>query len=218
MAENDSLLREIDDAVRQERMMGLWNHLKMPLIYAAVALIVVTAGSSVWNSYQKSQAEKITLAFDAARAHYVAARYEEAAKSFDALAHQTRGDMADMVKLWRARSLLAFDKKKTALRVLQNIVLAPEGHDLFWRDMACLHVLGQVKSTAEVPEGCSGEKPSPLSAVLVQFRAAGKWSEGEAKAAEVMLEKLADNEQLSPNVRAQGRALETTIRTHAKKE
>lgn len=218
MAEHDSLMREVDDAVRHDKMMSAWNQFKMPLIYAAVALVIVTAGSSIWKNYQQGQAEKITLAFDAARTLYLDAKYDESAKAFDALTHQTRGELADMSKLWRARALLAGGKQKTALRTLQNIVIAPEGRDLFWRDMACLHVIGLVKTTAEVPEQCSGKTDSPLASVLTQFYVAGKWSEGDNEAADAALKKLIEDESTPLALKMQARTFEPAIRAHRAKE
>lgn len=218
MVENDSLLREVNEAVRHDRMMAVWNQFKMPLVYAAIALIAVTAGSSIWNHYQQSQAERAAMAFDKAQQLYIAQKYDAAAKAFDELTHQTRGDLADMAKLWHARSLLGDDKKKTALRTLQNIIVAPEGRDLFWRDMACLHVMGLVKGVSEVPEACNGSKPSPLSSMLVQLNAVGVWHEGDTKTARELLSALANNPDAPLDARAQARAWETTIGAHSAKE
>lgn len=221
MAENDpnsSLMREIDDAVRHDKLMNLWNQFKMPLIYATVALIVVTAGSSIWKNYQQGQAEEATKAFNDARLLYVEQRYDESAKAFETLTHQTRGEMADMAKLWRARALLASGKQKTALRTLQNIVIAPEGRNMFWRDLACLHVFGLVKTTAEVPEQCSGKNESTLSPMLAQFYAAGKWSEGDSKSAEKLLDALIKDENVSLDMKMQARAWQTSLRAQRSKE
>ena len=149
---------------------------------------------------------------------YVEQRYDESAKAFDTLTHQTRAEMADMAKLWRARALLASGKQKTATRTLQNIVIAPEGRDLFWRDLACLHLLGLVKATAEVPEQCTGKNSSPLSPLLVQFHAAGKWKEGDAKAAEKLLDGLIADDNVSLDVKMQARSWQTTIRAERAKE
>lgn len=218
MAEDDILMREVNDAVRHDKMMNFWNQFKMPLVYAAIALIVVTAGSSIWNHYQQSRAEEATLALDNAQQLYHAKKFTEAAKAFEGISQQTRGDLADMAKLWRARALLGADKHKSALRVLQNIVLAPEGHDLFWRDLACLHIAGLTKTASEVPEACSGTKPSPLSPLLVQLNAAGKWSAGDTEGASALLGGLAQDTTLSADVRARASAWENTIRAHDAKE
>ncbi|MFZ4125899.1 MAG: hypothetical protein ACOYJ2_07530 [Rickettsiales bacterium] len=211
MAENDSLLREVDEAIRQDRLMGLWNHLKMPIIYASIALILVTAGTSIWKHYQQAQAEKITLALANAQSLYAAKRYDQAAKDFEAITHQARGELADATNLWQARALLGAKKDKPALRVLQNIVLAPEGKDLFWRDIACLHLMGLVKTADEMPSQCRGKTASPLAPVLQQIYAASLWQAGDEKAARALLDALASNTELSPNVRAQARALDATI-------
>ncbi len=218
MAENDSLLREVDDAVRHDRLMALWNQFKMPLIYAAIALILVTAGSSIWKNYQQAQAEKITLVLEEAAQLYQSKQYDKAAASFETVTQQARGALADMARLWQARSLLGAQKEKSARRTLQNLIIAPEGHDLLWRDLACIHLMGLTGSIKEVPSACSGETASPLSTLLVRLRAAGLWQSGDAAAARKMLETLADDTTLSPDVRAQARGWETTIGAHGAKE
>ena len=143
--------------------------------------------------------------------NYGAKKYEQAAKAFEKLTHQTRGELADAVNLWQARALLGAQKDAPALRTLQNIILAPEGKDLFWRDIACLHLMGLVKTAGEMPSQCQGKKASPLSPVLQQIYAAGLWQAGDEKAARALLESIANDTTLPPNVRAQARALDTTI-------
>jgi hypothetical protein len=215
---DDSLLREVDEAVRHDRLMNIWNQLKLPLIYAASALILVTAGSSIWRNYQEKQAEEITLAFEDAQALYAAKQYEKASESFEDITHRTRGNLADMAKLWRARALLGANKKKSATRVLQNIIIAPEGHDLFWRDMACLYLIGATSHIKEMPETCNGTTASPLSPILTQFAAAGKWSDGDTVAAAKLLSDMAKNPETTKAAREQAEAWATTIRMHQRKE
>lgn len=211
MAEDDSLIREVNEEMRNDRLKAFWNSIKIPIYIAAGALIIITAGTSIWKQYQQSQAEKNTLALADAQALYSAQHYDEAAKAFATLTKKTRSELADAVKLWQARALLGAKKEKPALRVLQNIALAPEGKDLFWRDIACLHLMGLVKTTGEIPSSCHGEKISALSPVLKQFYAAGLWQSGDEKAARALLESLAEDTRLPPDVRAQARAFDVTI-------
>jgi hypothetical protein len=182
MVENDTLIREVNDAVRADRLQQLWRNYRWPLLAAAVALVAVTAGNSLWRHYQQQQQEATTLAFAQAQGDFARADYALAAKGFEALSHQTRGTLADITRLWQARALLAQGKPKAGQRVLQNIVIAPEGHDLYWRDQACLHLIG-LKTEGAISAVCLGQKASPLAPVFAQMHAARLWQEGEKRQA-----------------------------------
>lgn len=208
MAENDTLIREVNDALREERLTQFWRYVRLPIFYAALALILVTAGSSVWKQYQQSQAEEVTMGFAKAQEHYRAGHYKKAANAFEQTAQSSRGELADIARLWQARALLAQDKTKDAMRALQTLALAPEGQDFMWRDLACLQLAGLAKST---PKTCAGEMDSPLRPLLAQYHAAALWRSGKDKAAREVLAGLGKDKGLSPSLRAQIRALEQTI-------
>ncbi|MFN7186261.1 MAG: tetratricopeptide repeat protein [Alphaproteobacteria bacterium] len=212
MVENDVLIREVNDAVRADRLQMLWQRYRWPLLAAAATLVAVTAGNSLWRHYQTQQQQSITLALAQAQGDYTRADYALAAKGFEALSHETRGTLADIVKLWHARALLAQGKLKAGRRVLQNIVIAPEGHDLYWRDMACLHLIGLQKE-GRIPPACMGQTASPLAPVFVQMHAARLWQEGQKREAKALLETMAADAATPPALRQQAGAMLATLRS-----
>ena len=52
----DSLLREVDEDMRQERMRAMWRRYRVPLLSIVVLLVVVTAGMSLWRDHKSAQA------------------------------------------------------------------------------------------------------------------------------------------------------------------
>jgi hypothetical protein len=212
MVEDDVLIREVNDAVRADRLQRFWRQYRWPLLVAAVALVAVTAGNSLWRHYQVQQQQATTLAFVEAQGDYARADYALAAKRFEALSHETRGTLADIVKLWQARALLAQGKPKAGKRVLQNIVIAPEGHDLYWRDMACLHLIGLATKGA-IPPACLGGDASPLAPIFVQMQAARLWQEGEKRDAKNLLEAIAADAATPSALRQQAGMMLATLRS-----
>jgi hypothetical protein len=215
MAEDDALIREVNDAVRADRLHRLWQQYRWPVFAAALMLVFVTAGNSVWRHYQRQQAEAATLAFAEAQAYYQREEFAIAAKKFEQLRHQARGSLADVVKLWQARALMAQQKTKAATRVLQNIVIAPEGHDLYWRDQACLHLIS-LGSNAGVPPVCHGKTPSPLAPVLMQMNAARLWQEGNTREAKALLEQLQLTAETPALIRQQSGSWGAVMRSQKK--
>ena len=76
--QNDMLIREVNDAVRADRLQRFWRQYRWPVMVAAILLVLFTAGNSLWRHYQQQQAEAMTLAFAEAQGHY---QREEFAKA-----------------------------------------------------------------------------------------------------------------------------------------
>ncbi len=57
------ILREVDEAMRVEKMTRLWEEHKTVLITGITALILGTAAHSAWNAYDASQKRESTGAF-----------------------------------------------------------------------------------------------------------------------------------------------------------
>lgn len=210
--QNDILIREVNDAVRADRLQRLWRQYRWPMLVAAVLLVLFTAGNSLWRHYQQQQAEAMTLAFAEAQGYYQREEFAKAASAFERLRHKARGSLADVAKLWQARALIAQKKTKAAERVLQNIVIAPEGHDLYWRDQACLHLIG-LRIGGAVPPACSGETLSPLAPVLKQFAAAHLWQEGNMTEAKALLDHLQADAATPPLIRQQSTGWAASMRS-----
>jgi hypothetical protein len=83
---DNSFIREVDDAVRQERYKALWDRFGIYVIGLALALIIGAAAYNIWKYLEKSQAETAGDAFTAALTLKNDADQAEATKAFSELA------------------------------------------------------------------------------------------------------------------------------------
>lgn len=194
----DSLLREVDEALRADRAANLWNTYKKPLIAIAVALVLGTAAKSAWHSYREAEGGKILTRLEAAKNLMIAEKPEEAAKQFAAVAADTSGEMKSLALVWQSRAEIGAKNREGAVKVLTEA--ASTGASL-WADIACLRLAG-LDATAAKP--ClNADANSPLKAERAQWAAASAWAEGDSAAAVKRLEAMVADEKLSSDTRAQ---------------
>ena len=82
---DNSFIREVDDAVRQERYKRLWDRFGIYVIGLALALVVGAAAYNIWKYLEESAAETAGDAFTAAIALKNANDQEQATQAFDEL-------------------------------------------------------------------------------------------------------------------------------------
>ena len=82
---DNSFIREVDDAVRQERYKALWDKFGVYVIGLALALIIGVAAYNIWKYVKESEAETAGDAFTAALALKNANEQEKATEAFDEL-------------------------------------------------------------------------------------------------------------------------------------
>ena len=62
MAEEDHVMREIDDELRQERLKSFWSNFGSYIIAASAVIVLGTVGVTGWQNYSQSQSETATAA------------------------------------------------------------------------------------------------------------------------------------------------------------
>ena len=87
----DNLLNEVDADLRAERMHQLWLRHRFTLLLAVVAIILASAGSTLWQNYQEKRGGEQLLAFRNAQALYEKGETQKAAEGFAALTSHTNG-------------------------------------------------------------------------------------------------------------------------------
>lgn len=210
---NDTLLREVDEDMRRERMQALWKRYRNPLLGAVVLLVLVTAGSTMWESHREAQAGEAMIVLDRGIAAYEAAEYDRAVKSFATLADANSGELNDLARWWQARALTAAQDAKQALAVLAGLAEKPAGADLLWRDLACLQLMG---AGADIPKPCSANAESPLKTQRLEWYAASRWQAGEGNEARAILEPMAADQKLTEAQRTRAAQLLAALDTEGK--
>jgi hypothetical protein len=197
----DSLLREVDDAVRQEKMENLWRAIKRPLLVGAVCLIAITAGQSLYKTHQESARAAATAGLLEGKLLYDREEYAQAANSFAATASDAPANLKEMAQLWQARALLQSQQEAAGEAVLDTIISSAPAS--LWRDMACLKKAGLRGS---VPPACLAQKDSPLHGQLQLLASAYASSNGDEKAARNAAEAALASPSLSEDAKRDARA------------
>lgn len=211
----DSLLREVDDDLRHDRMMALWRQYRKPLLAAVIALVVATAGASLWKNYQEKKFGDAMQEFAIAQKQYEAGNYKDAADDFATTADISINDnLRDQAHLWQARALEKDGRTAEAVKLLEQIATTPEGSDLIWRDLACIRLVGLDASK----HACLNEGASPLSAERDLIRAATLWQDGKSDEAGKILHALANDANAPKPVRERAQNYLSAAASPAKAE
>ncbi|MEO8722432.1 MAG: tetratricopeptide repeat protein [Sphingobium sp.] len=56
---DESFLREVDDAVRQDRMLGIWRGYGLTIIASIIGVLALFAGYLVWQDHQRTASGKV---------------------------------------------------------------------------------------------------------------------------------------------------------------
>lgn len=87
----EGFIREVDEAVRQERWLTLWKRYGNYAVAAALAIVVGTAAGVGWRAYQEQQQRELAERYAAAEQLAEEDRPVEAAAAFDEVAAESDG-------------------------------------------------------------------------------------------------------------------------------
>ena len=181
----DSLLQEVDDALRADKFTAFWRQYRATFLTVAVSLVIGTAANSAWEHYREVKGGAMLERLSANQQLLEKGKAEEAAKGFAAIAADARGEFKDLAWVWQARALIAADQTDDAVAVLKTAVADASN---LWTDVACLRLAG-LDSAAAVP--CLGKKTnSPLASTRAEWSAAALWEKGDHAGAIAAVEKL----------------------------
>ena len=184
----DSLLKEVDQAMRADRAAALWAKHRQTVIMCVVALILGTAANSAWQYIRETRGAEKMLAFSESQKLLVAGKPADAAKAFAAIADDSRGELHDLARIWQARALSTQGKKPEAISALKQAVAG----DSVWADIACLRLAGLDSKESSC---LSAQKNSPLATTRAEWDAANMWAKGDSKAAIASIEaQIADKD------------------------
>ncbi len=201
----DLLVSEVNQALRADKLAAFWQRGRKPIFYACIAAILFTAASSVRDHFREQKAEKAMEQLASARDAYRKGDYAAAVPLFHTLVEETSGDLNDMARLWEARALTGQGKKEEAAVLLVAIASDPSGHDLLWRDLACLRLEGLKPAT--VPASCSDTKDSPLRMQRHEWRVAEMVEQGKLDEARKLLKSIIVQSENNASERARAQAL-----------
>ena len=193
----DTLLSEIDQALRADRAGALWNTYRTPLFAIAGALILGVAASSAWQAYREAKGGAMLVKLIEAQKLLDAGKSAEAATSFGEIANAASGEFKDLALVWQGRALVLSGKKDDAVNAFKS---AAENGGSLWSDVACLRLAGLDAASAE---GCLSDKASsPLASTRAEWAAANLWAKGDNAAAKAAIEKILADKTTDPDTAA----------------
>lgn len=168
MAE-DSLLREIDEALQQERWHQLWKRYGSRILYSCAAIVVIMGGLIVWQQRSTYIAQENTKALMSARDRFIDGAFDQAAIDFAALADKSSGAHRVLALLWMAKSHLAGEQQAEAVEALAKASAESKPQALV--KLAC--VQGKMLAPKDARfDGCLPEKDMAFHGFAAELNAA----------------------------------------------
>lgn len=93
---NEALFREVDEEVRQEEMMKLWNRYGRHMIVLAIVLISAVAAWQGWKYYELQQAQTAGSVYYDALKKVADGKLDDASASLAAVNHKGFGSLAKL--------------------------------------------------------------------------------------------------------------------------
>lgn len=210
------IFREIDDELRRDNLLKLWQRYGKYII-AVAGLAIVIAGLVVgWRQHQASEREAQAARYASALAFARAGKDADAAKAFGALA-QEGGGYGVLAAFEEAEFLAKSGDKKAAIAAYDRLAAAPNV-DPELRDLAVLlavmHALpdGDPKAAIERLQPLTA-KGSPWRASALDLTAAAKLNEGDRAGALEIYKQLADDLTAPQALRARAAELAAVLKS-----
>jgi hypothetical protein len=188
-------LREIDEELRRDRLMKLWERYGIYAIGVAVLVVAATAAWRGWDWYQTREGVKAGSRFEAALVLAESGKRAEAEQEFEALSKDANWGYRLLSRMRLAAEVGARD---AAGATAYDAIAADGSIDVAIRDVARLRAALLLVDTAQVAEIAS--RVEPLMAATSPFRfsareilALARYRAGEREAARAMFAELASD-------------------------
>jgi hypothetical protein len=117
----DEFIREVDDAVRQEQWLKLWQQYGSYIVAAALALVIGSAAAVGWRSWQENQRLDDARRYAAAQQLLRDDKPAEAAEAFAALAEDARSGYRLLARLRAAEARARAGDPAAATAALEQL-------------------------------------------------------------------------------------------------
>ena len=148
---NDDLLREVDEALRRDRMEKLWDKYGIYALVAAGVLVALVGGFKFVEGRHRAAAEAGGAQFETAAALAQANKTDEAAKALEAIATGDKPGYAALAELKIAGALNKAGKTAEALAAFDKLAVKP-GVDRLFTGFAQLQAAALVAGEADFTE------------------------------------------------------------------
>ena len=186
-------IREIDEDLRRERLMKLWERYGIYAVGAALLIVAATAGWRGWEWYQTREGVKAGSRFEAALVLAESGKHAEAEQEFAALAKEATWGYRLLSRMRLAAEAGARDGAAGA--TAYDAIIADGSVDPAVRDLARLRAALLLIDTAQVAEIASRVEPlitlaSPFRFSARETLALARYKAGEREAARALFAEL----------------------------
>ena len=210
------IFREIDEELRRDNLLKLWQRYGKYVIAVAMLALVIAGGVVGWREYQARERRAQAARYASALALIRSGKDAEAARAFAALAHQG-GGYAVLAAFEQAELLAKGGDRKGAVaeydRLAASTAVDPEFRDLALL-LSALQALPEADATATIerlkPLTASG---NPWRVSALDLTAAAKLKAGDRAGAREIYQQLADDLTAPQALRARAAELAAALKS-----
>ena len=201
---SDEFIREVDEAVRQDRWLTVWKQYNAYIIAAVSAVVIGVAANVGWQSYQDNQRSANARELADATTLLAEDKPAEAAVAFNALAERAGGGVAVVARLRAAEAEKQAGNAEAKLALLDGLANDGDAEVLYQR-LAGLLASQETfdASDAEAMIGLldqAATPDNPWRASLLELRAMAEMKAGRTEEARATLETLLNGEGTPANL------------------
>jgi hypothetical protein len=172
---SDEFIREVDEAVRQDRWLLLWKQYGTYIAGGAIAIVVGTGAGVAWRNYQASERLEDARRYAAAEELLRQDRPAEAATAFLALAEDAGGGYDVVARLRAAEAQIEAGEKDAAAASLDELSASEDASPVYRQ-------LGDLLALQQEFEAMDGSALSSRLAGLTEANAPWRYSALELQA------------------------------------
>ncbi len=201
---SDEFIREVDEAVRQDRWLAVWKRYNTYIVGATLAVVIGTVAGVGWRSYQESQRAADARELAGATALLADEKPAEAAGAFDALAERAGGGVGVVATLRAADAHKQAGDVDTKLARLDDLAKNGDAASLYRRLAELLAVQESFDGgdadtlIGEIDRAATPD--NPWRASLTELKAIAEMKAGRTEEARATLEGLLDAEGTPANL------------------
>lgn len=201
---SDEFIREVDEAVRQDRWLKLWKKYGTYVIAAALAVVIGSAAGVGWRAWQESQSQAEAQRYMAAIDLLREDRPAEAAAALRALAGDSSSGYTVLARLQAAQALGEAGDTEGKLNMLDQLSQDSDAAALY-RDLGEL-LAAQETFAAAGPGNLTGQlerltaADNPWRYSALELRALAQLRAGETEAARATLALLVEDPRAPANL------------------
>lgn len=202
----DNFIEEVDEELKRERYAELWRKYGKFVVGASLLIVIAVAGIMGWRQYRLYSEIQSGLDYVNAADLAAAGKSAQALAAFKTLGKDGTAGYRDLARL-REAGVLARQGNEAAAAQIYDSIAKDEGTDKVFRNVALILYALNVADRADPKALADRLKPlteeaSPWRYSALEITALLDRRRGDISAAKSIYQKLADDDQAPPGLRA----------------